>query len=224
MNGEEPLPVGLPASTATGGELARVYARWRLALLRSLSRLKSPDLPAEDVLHDAVVKFMTAGTALPDDDATRAYLQKTARNTALEALRERSAGRRLQTVSIDDEVPAADWQAMAAPVDTGPLQAAARRERVRRLGQALDELPARQREAFVLHRFDGLSQDQVAAQMGISRRMVVKHLGRALAYCELRVRYDSAEQMRRQHPRSAEAGSDPARDDEAGNADAALDR
>ena len=41
----------------------------------------------------------------------------------------------------------------------------------------------------MLSRFDGLTQDEVAARMQISRRMVVKHLARAIAYCEVRVHY-----------------------------------
>jgi RNA polymerase sigma-70 factor (ECF subfamily) len=45
-----------------------------------------------------------------------------------------------------------------------------------------------------------LTQDEVAERMGISRRMVVKHLRRAFAYCELRVQYASVEQMEACHP------------------------
>ena len=53
------------------------------------------------------------------------------------------------------------------------MHAAAHQQRLARLGEALQELPERQREAFVLSRFDGLTQDEVAARMQISRRMVV---------------------------------------------------
>jgi RNA polymerase sigma-70 factor (ECF subfamily) len=57
-------------------------------------------------------------------------------------------------------------------------------------------LPERRREAFVLHSIDGLTQTEVAQRMGISRRMVHNHVALAMAYCELRVQYDSAEDMR----------------------------
>jgi RNA polymerase sigma-70 factor (ECF subfamily) len=88
----------------------------------------------------------------------------------------------------------------AAADTVSPAAAVEHRQRLARLQDALDELPERQRQAFVLHRFDGDTQDDVAQQMNISRRMVTKHLSRALAYCQLRVQYASLEQMRAHLP------------------------
>ncbi len=195
----EPLAAAAPASL-----IGQVYTRWRRAFLRGLGRASSSDTPAEDSLHDAVVKFIAANAPLASADETRAYLHKIVRNGMAEEAREHQAGRTLRTVPLED----AETENLAAPDDADPLHAAAQRQRMARLQQALDELPERQREAFVLHRFDGLTQDEVAAHMGISRRMVVKHLGRAMAYCEVRVLYASAEQMRLKHPSRAEGGND----------------
>ena len=47
--------------------------------------------------------------------------------------------------------------------------------------EALGSLPDRQREAFGLTRFDGLSYAEVAAVMGCSVKTVENHVGRALA-------------------------------------------
>ena len=90
-----------------------------------------------------------------------------------------------------DEI-AEDAQGWAADEASCPMRAAAHQQRLQRLAEALRELPERQREAFVLSRFDGLTQDEIAARMDISRRMVVKHLARAIAYCEVRVHYATA--------------------------------
>jgi len=51
----------------------------------------------------------------------------------------------------------------------------------RRFTRALDTLPPRAREAFVLSRTEGLTYDQVALRMGISIRTVETHVGRVLA-------------------------------------------
>ena len=43
------------------------------------------------------------------------------------------------------------------------------------------------RKAFVLHRADGLTYPEIAAAMGISVKMVEKHISRALAECRVAV-------------------------------------
>jgi len=62
----------------------------------------------------------------------------------------------------------------------GPERHAAARQQLARLQQAVDSLPARCREIFVLHKFDGRPQKQIAEQFGISLNAVEKHLIRAL--------------------------------------------
>lgn len=59
----------------------------------------------------------------------------------------------------------------------------AARQSLRRLAAAIDELPPRCREAFLLSRFDGLTNGDVAIKLGISRNMVEKHIIRALLHC-----------------------------------------
>jgi RNA polymerase sigma factor (sigma-70 family) len=46
---------------------------------------------------------------------------------------------------------------------------------------ALNDLPERQREAIVLRYYSGLSEDQIATAMGISRGAVKSHIARGLA-------------------------------------------
>lgn len=56
-----------------------------------------------------------------------------------------------------------------------------------RLRRALNEMPQRARQAFLLHRLEGLSHDKIARQLGVTTRIVendvaqvVQHLTRVL--------------------------------------------
>jgi RNA polymerase sigma-70 factor (ECF subfamily) len=58
------------------------------------------------------------------------------------------------------------------------------------LRSALDELPAKCRQIFVLHRLEGLSRAEIAIRMGLGERMVRLYMARALEH--LRRRLDDA--------------------------------
>ncbi|WYX09222.1 sigma factor [Achromobacter xylosoxidans] len=90
------------AQAENGGAIAKAYARWRLPLLRGLARFKGSVGSAEDVLHDGVVKWVAANPALDSSEEQGAYLRKTVMNGVADEFRERRAGRRLQTVSLDE--------------------------------------------------------------------------------------------------------------------------
>ncbi|AZF04226.1 RNA polymerase sigma factor [Pseudomonas sp. R5-89-07] len=68
-----------------------------------------------------------------------------------------------------------------------PMAAALRSQRLEQLKEVLAELSPRRREALMLHRFEGLSQAQIAARMGISTSMVEKHIAFALLHCKRRL-------------------------------------
>lgn len=175
-----------------GDTLASLYARWRVPLLRLLQRRTGSRDLAEDATHDVFVRLAASGRALaPAEEAP--YLATSARNAATDQWRRADA----EVVSM--EAAAQELRALPDQAQREPQQIAEQRQRIARLNDAVAELPERQRQAFLLNRIDGLTHEEVAEAMGISARMVAKHLSRAMAYCQLRVNYDSVEQMARLH-------------------------
>jgi len=61
------------------------------------------------------------------------------------------------------------------------------RYRLRILAAAVDDLPPRCREVFLMSRLDGLGNGEIAGRLGISRNMVEKHIIKAMMHCRRRL-------------------------------------
>lgn len=80
----------------------------------------------------------------------------------------------------DDEDGAEDPVASIPDPSTDPAREHLEERRWQDLGRAVRELPARQREAFLLRELQGLSVGETALAMGCSEGSVKTHLFRAL--------------------------------------------
>ena len=97
-------------------------------------------------------------------------LARTAINIAIDDRRRESRMRWAQFTDLNDEVR-----------DEEPLQdeVLAARDRLKAVGAALQRLPQRTRDSFVMHRIDGLKYREIAERLGISQSAVEKHIARA---------------------------------------------
>ncbi|CAM3759340.1 putative RNA polymerase sigma factor FecI [Pseudomonas reidholzensis] len=74
----------------------------------------------------------------------------------------------------------AHWPEQCHP---SPEELALVREALAEIDRLLDGLPARARHAFILHRLEGLSQPDIAEQLGVSLATVERDLRRAFLHC-----------------------------------------
>lgn len=184
----------LPGEAQAGEQLGQLYARWRIPLARMLRRYFGSAAEVEDATQEVFARLAASGRAIAPAEE-QPYLRRAARNLAIDGWRKSAQREGLQRVALEDESEARELQTDADQTDTH----AAHQQMLARLDQAIQELPARQREAFTLHRIEGYTVEETARHMGISTRMVVKHLSRGLAYCQLRVSYASSAQMQPLH-------------------------
>jgi RNA polymerase sigma-70 factor (ECF subfamily) len=103
---------------------------------------------------------------------SRTYLFSVARRLMVRCLR------RKRVISID-AMAEVDLSELQTDEPSPEAQADSGRE-LRRVAEQIETLPAKCRRAFLLRKVDGLSQAQIAAEMGISENTVEKHLGKAL--------------------------------------------
>jgi len=151
-----------------------MFERYYPALLGFLfTELKDPDT-ARDIAQETYARVLLFARGQGAIREPRALLYRTARNLMVDHHR-RGRVHGLRQLEACDALPGADCDQ--------PDNRLADQQEVARLLAAVETLPPRCREAFVLHKFDGLPQAEVARRMGITVNMVEKHIIRALLAC-----------------------------------------
>lgn len=156
-----------------------MFERYYREILSFLSGKVADRAMAADLAQESYARAYAAQGAGDGINNPRAMLYRIARNLVIDHHRHAE-------VRTEVEMPACDEAAAQAraPHSLEPEVAAAARQGMMALAQAIDNLPPRCREAFMLNRFDGLSYAQVAGRMGISVKMVEQHISNALDACE----------------------------------------
>ena len=111
-------------------------------------------------------------------DNPRGFLLRSARNLAIDILRAESV--RPARESIDDH-----QEYLLDPV-SDPARIAEGRQRLRLLAAGILKLPPRCRDVFFLHRFEELTQREIALRLGISTKAVEAGLARAMLHLRRR--------------------------------------
>jgi RNA polymerase sigma-70 factor (ECF subfamily) len=121
---------------------------------------------AEELAQDVYLRIWRGRARLDPDRPLPAYLYRSARNAAANE----AARRRVRTLHAPPP--------LASPVASDEsVQLRELRDAVR---AAIDALPARCRQIFLLSREQGLTYAQIAATLHLSIKTVENHMGRAL--------------------------------------------
>lgn len=133
----------------------------------------------EDVVQESYLRIWKTRAATPINSA-KAFLFTVARRLALDLLRHERRS---------PFTPVKDLSALFVP-DQAPdaREAAATAQDTELLVEAIDSLPARCREIFILFHVEGLAQKEIAARLGLSENTVAVQSARGLQRCEQFVR------------------------------------
>ncbi len=160
---------GLVARSARGETAAfrTLTERHLTSIVAIARRMLRDDAEAEDVAQETFLRLWRAGATLDVGPAgVKPWLRRVVSNLCIDRVR---GAKRL---TVTDEVP-------EVPDPPRQLAGLESREMQRRVDQALGQLPERQRLALTLFHYEGLSQVEVGAAMGISDEAVESLLGRA---------------------------------------------
>ena len=169
----------MAAETRPAIDVAGLFREHNAALLRFTAAKLGSEQEAREVAQEAYVRLLQL-----DHPETisylRAFLFKTASNLAMDRLRARRRTPPVYAATDED----------FAAFHLSPERQYAGEQMIGVLRSALDELPAKCRQIFVLHRVEGLGRAQIASRMGLGERMVRLYMARALEH--LRRRLDDA--------------------------------
>jgi RNA polymerase sigma factor (sigma-70 family) len=156
-----------------GQALAEVSRNHHAALVRFLTVRTGSVEDAKEIVQEAYAKMLALeqpGTI----SLLAGYLWRIAVNLAIDRKRHRAVHERFRSSAE----PVLEQQALSAE---SIVEA---RERLAIVERAIEELPPRCLEAFVLHVLQGKTFDAVGREMVISGRMAKKHVARALEYLQ----------------------------------------
>ncbi len=136
-------------------------------------------MAAEDLVQDIYLKLVGLELDTPVQN-NAAFLYRMGSNLMLDRLRQqyRAAARdgdwrQINASFVEDE---------AVTDERAADEALAARQRLVLLLAAIEELPTQTRQAFRLHKLEGLSQSETAEALGVSRSSVEKYISAALRH------------------------------------------
>ena len=150
----------------------------RRGFLMARTALRNED-DAFDVVQDSMLRLVQRYAARPPEE-WRPLFYRILRNCINDVRRKRQINARLfgwLGRNEDDGDPIDD---LPAPPSSDPAAAVAGEQRAAALMNAVQRLPARQQEAFMLRCWEGLSTIETAAAMGCSEGSVKTHYSRAV--------------------------------------------
>ena len=156
--------------------------------LRSFIRRYVTDTgEAEDILQDVFYELLEAYRMMKPIQHVTAWLFRVARNRITDIFRRVRPGSLSDPVASFEDGEALLLEDILPSFEAGPEETYARTLLIDALEEAIDELPASQREVFVAHEIEGISFKQLSAETGQSintllsrKHYAVRHLRRKL--------------------------------------------
>lgn len=153
--------------------------RYYRELLNFLHRQVNDRDTAADLAQESYARVLAVQHAGREILDMRALLYRTARNLLVDQ------HRRAEVRRQDDLDAISEAEQPVAPQHLQPEESLVSQQILRAYIGAIERLPPRCREAFVLHIFDEFTHAQIAQRMGISVSMVEKHVVRGMLACKL---------------------------------------
>lgn len=164
---EDALTIPTAMTAEKNNSITQTIKAYSKRLLGFIKQRVNSNEDAEDILQDVFYQF--AGNTEPIEQVT-SWLFTVARNKITDRYRKKQLPLidDLQAPVSGDEEEGFDWKDMVPSAGDSPETAYLRNLFWEELQQALDELPAEQREAFIQNEIEGIAFKDISAATGVS--------------------------------------------------------
>jgi RNA polymerase sigma factor (sigma-70 family) len=162
--------------------IASLFERYKKVLAKAVARIVKPG-DIEDVVQETYLRIFRAAKR-ETIRHPRSFMLTAARNLALNHISRADALNHLATTPCDTGEEGSETPVeFQAPNAQSPETVAQAEEEFLIFCRAIREFPLQCRRAFILRKVYGLSQREVASELGISESTVEKHIAKGLTAC-----------------------------------------
>ncbi|RFM26860.1 RNA polymerase sigma factor [Deminuibacter soli] len=160
----------MPANQSAGNELfAALYNATKNSLYHYLCTYTKDVHLVEDLMQQCYLKIWERFDQLQDYNKALPLVKTIAHHLLIDVVRKRMKEDTVWLETLEGEIE----NLMEAPADTSFVFLQA-------LDKAIDRLPENCRKVYLMHREEGLSYREIAAQLSVSVSMIEKHMSKSI--------------------------------------------
>ncbi|MCG2587595.1 RNA polymerase sigma-70 factor [Rhodohalobacter sulfatireducens] len=157
-----------------------LYKRYYVQLVRFSWRYSKSKAVSEELVQDFFAEIWENADLLNLTNSIRAYFYKAIRNSSLNYLKHKKVREKYDP----------EWMSMKKETVMPEIEDKFREEKIREaIKEAVESLPERSRMTYKLHRYDGLTYEEIAEVMGVSVKTVESQMTRSLKILRSQLSY-----------------------------------
>jgi RNA polymerase sigma factor (sigma-70 family) len=181
-------PATMSLTTEQNRQISEIIAEQRLRLRNFIRQYVPTEADVEDLLQDVFLRVIEAYRLPEPVEQWGAWMFRVARNRIVDFFRRRQVRGTEANAAANDEGDTRRTEDDLPSRQAGPAEAYAQAVLQTELEDALDELPAEQREAFEAHEIEGLSFKEISARSGVSVNTLISRKHYAVLHLRRRLR------------------------------------